>query len=35
MVSLLSAESLDATVIGVRRWDGTAKRDWLIAGVSS
>ena len=29
MLSLLTGEAHPATVTGVRRWDGTAKRDWL------
>jgi 2'-5' RNA ligase len=30
MLSLLTGEPHPATVTGVRRWDGTAKRDWLL-----
>ncbi|HEY5845245.1 MAG TPA: 2'-5' RNA ligase family protein [Microlunatus sp.] len=30
MLALLPGEPHTATVTGVRRWDGTAKRDWLL-----
>ena len=30
MLALLPGEPHTATVDGVRRWDGTAKRDWLL-----
>jgi hypothetical protein len=30
MLALLPGEPQPATVTGVRRWDGTAKRDWLL-----
>lgn len=30
MLALLPAEPHRATVTGCRRWDGTAKRDWLL-----
>ncbi|MET1004232.1 MAG: 2'-5' RNA ligase family protein [Propionibacteriaceae bacterium] len=30
MLALLAGEQHSATVTGVRRWDGTAKRDWLL-----
>jgi len=30
MLALLPGEPRTATVTGVRRWDGTAKRDWLL-----
>ncbi|HEY5784059.1 MAG TPA: 2'-5' RNA ligase family protein [Microlunatus sp.] len=30
MLDLLPGEPHTATVTGVRRWDGTAKRDWLL-----
>ena len=30
MLARLPGESHTATVVGVRRWDGTAKRDWLL-----
>jgi 2'-5' RNA ligase len=29
-LEVLSPESVAATVTGCRRWDGTAKRDWLL-----
>ncbi len=31
MLALLPGEPQPATVTGVRRWDGTAKRDWLLS----
>ena len=30
MLALLPGEPHPATVTGVRRWDGTAKRAWLL-----
>jgi 2'-5' RNA ligase len=30
MLGLLDGEPHPATVTGVRRWDGTARRDWLL-----
>ena len=30
MLGLLPGDPQPATVTGVRRWDGTAKRDWLL-----
>lgn len=30
MLALLPGEAKSATVAGVRRWDGTARRDWLL-----
>ena len=31
MLALLPGEPHPATVTGVRRWDGTARQDWLLA----